>query len=249
MIKRSGVLYYEYTIVKLGMWPQIGFAVEGFSSNGVGDDSKSWGVDGSRNLKWHNGRQQWPCTWKEGDVVGLSANIDAGLIAVSKNGDWVDDGGGVVFEHEAIRAGVFPCFSADDSKFLYAMTDFKYGAAAKDFWRRRSITAITIPSGTTSIPPMAYANYASITSFELPNTVTSIGAMAFAGCTSTKAVEFSDTVISIGLDAFKGCDLTPACQERYHKFQASMFWIYSFAENKLTKNFPRLPPICVFFGG
>jgi hypothetical protein len=172
MIKRSGVLYYEYTIVKLGSCPQIGFAVEGFSSNGVGDDSKSWGVDGSGNLKWHNGKgQPWPCTWAEGDVVGLSANIDAGLIAVSKNGDWVDNGGGVVFEHEAIRAGVFPCFSADDSEFRYAMTDFQYGAAAEDFWRRRSITTITIPPGTTSIPPKAYAYYTSITSVEIPNTV------------------------------------------------------------------------------
>jgi hypothetical protein len=88
MIKRSVVLHYEHTIAKLGSHPQIGFSVEGFSSNDVGDDTKSWGVDGSRKLKWHKGiTQPWPCTWEGGDVVGLSANIDAGLIAVSKNSD------------------------------------------------------------------------------------------------------------------------------------------------------------------
>jgi hypothetical protein len=300
MIQRSGVLYYEYTIVKLGGTARVGFAVEGFSSNDVGDDSISWGVNGRFKSKWHNGgKEPWPCTWTEGDVVGLSANIDAGVIAVSKNGDWFDDGGGVVFEHEAIQAGVFPCLTAKGSKFRYAMTDFQHGAAAEDFWRRRSITAITIPPGTTSIPPMAYACYTSITSVEIPDTVTSIGekaffgcvsvtsvkfsgvlmsigemafagctsmtsvelpgtvtfieekafsgcvsitsvkfsgvvtsigAMAFFGCTSTTGVEFSDSVTSIGFDAFKGCRLTPACQERYHKFQASICWIYSFTD-------------------
>jgi hypothetical protein len=223
MLHRSGVLCYEITIDKLGSYPQIGFAVEGFpcvGGNGVGDDSKSWGVDGGpRKSKWHNcGEEPWPCTWAEGDVVGLSANIDAGMIAVSKNGDWIDDGGGVVFEHEAIRAGVFPCFSASNSEFRCATTDFQHGAAAEDFWKRFFCTAITIPPGTTPIPPKAYANYASITFVELPVTVMTIGKMAFARCNSLN-VGIPEHVVEIGVDAFKGCRLDPGCQERYDRIQ------------------------------
>jgi hypothetical protein len=209
---------------------QVGFAVEGFhpnesESNGVGDCANSWGVDGCRRAKWtaafERGVASWPCTWKVGDVVGLSANIDAGMIAVSKNGDWVEDGGGVVFEDVAIRAGVFPCFSAAKSEFRYAITDFQYGASADDFWKRLSITTITIPPGTTSIPCKAYAYHASIVSVEFPDSVISIGAMAFAGCTSLSSVVIPKCVVEIGFDAFKGCQLDPACQELYEKSQAN----------------------------
>ena len=54
--------YFEVTILRQDDSPQFGFAAESFqrvrgsSNDGVGDDTCSWGVDGVRNLLWHNGR-------------------------------------------------------------------------------------------------------------------------------------------------------------------------------------------------
>ena len=67
----GGKGYYELEILDLGddECPQYVFAALAFarmlgsSSDGVGDDDKSWSVDGTRQLKWHNGEETYPCTW------------------------------------------------------------------------------------------------------------------------------------------------------------------------------------------
>jgi len=62
--------YFEITIVRQDDCPQFGFAAESFesvrgpSNDGVGDDTCSWGVDGVRNLLWHNGQVSTSISWK-----------------------------------------------------------------------------------------------------------------------------------------------------------------------------------------
>jgi len=42
----------------------------------VGDDEKSWVVDGVTKCKWHNGKTEYQCEWKIGDVVGLACDLE-----------------------------------------------------------------------------------------------------------------------------------------------------------------------------
>ena len=62
--------YFEITIVRQDLCPQFGFVAESFervrgsSNDGVGDDTCSWGVDGVRNLLWHNGRVSKYISWE-----------------------------------------------------------------------------------------------------------------------------------------------------------------------------------------
>ena len=41
--------------------------MRGASNHGVGDDEHSCAVDGARQRKWHNGKEPYECTWKEGE--------------------------------------------------------------------------------------------------------------------------------------------------------------------------------------
>jgi nucleoredoxin len=138
----SGVLYYEIEVLDSQGVAQFGFAladgmslIDHYCNDGVGDDTKSWGVDGTRQCKWHDGDSEWPVEFAVGDVFGLAANIDTGKIAVSKNGDWGRAGCGVVFENEAIKSGVFPCFTAGGFELRYRFKDFKYARPAADVWK------------------------------------------------------------------------------------------------------------------
>merc|ERR1712048_178141 len=114
MLVKSGVLYYEIEVLEGQGIPQCGFAgidfepADAYSGDGVGDCANSWGFDGVRRARWHNGSAEWPCTWTAGDVVGFAANIDIGKIAVSKNGSWDDPPNGVVFINEKIKEGLYP---------------------------------------------------------------------------------------------------------------------------------------------
>ena len=62
--------YFEITIVRQDLCPQFGFVAESFervrgsSNDGVGDDTCSWGVDGVRNLLWHNGPVSKYISWE-----------------------------------------------------------------------------------------------------------------------------------------------------------------------------------------
>eukprot|EP00551_Chaetoceros_affinis_P004204 CAMPEP_0203663672 /NCGR_PEP_ID=MMETSP0090-20130426/1222_1 /ASSEMBLY_ACC=CAM_ASM_001088 /TAXON_ID=426623 /ORGANISM="Chaetoceros affinis, Strain CCMP159" /LENGTH=742 /DNA_ID=CAMNT_0050526663 /DNA_START=72 /DNA_END=2300 /DNA_ORIENTATION=- len=107
-------LYYEVTVKTCGI-AQIGWALipkingglklpatEGFAPNsdtgdGVGDDSFSYGFDGSRGLAFHDGKEKKfgksgsrtadDACWKDGDVVGCMYDFKNGTIQYSINGD------------------------------------------------------------------------------------------------------------------------------------------------------------------
>lgn len=142
----AGILYYEIELVVVDRFPQIGFALGEFetsdtsSGEGVGDDVVSWGLDGSRALRWYMGNPVgWACKWEVGDVIGLAANIDVGKVAVSKNGSWSEEHNGVVFESERIKAGVYPALSATGYTLRYNLDGdkhgpYKYGPPPEEVW-------------------------------------------------------------------------------------------------------------------
>jgi len=143
----SGVLYYEIEIIKAhGGCPQFGFALENgiketeeLTDIGVGDNDKSWAVDGYRGQKWHGEPENWSCYWKDGAVIGLAANVDTGMIAVSVDGSWGNgkDELGMVFQSDLIKEGVFPCFTASAFKLRYAFekVDLKHGPPPESIWK------------------------------------------------------------------------------------------------------------------
>lgn len=142
----SGVLYYEVEIIKsFNGTPQFGFAskdgiqeTKEMTDVGVGDNEKSWAVDGFRRLKWNGDSKTWKCSWKDGTVVGLAANVDTGMIAASVNGLWSSDKDdlGIVFQGDLITKGVFPCFTASAYKLRYSVTesDWKYEPPPDALW-------------------------------------------------------------------------------------------------------------------
>jgi hypothetical protein len=88
-------IYYEVTLVTGGL-AQIGWAYlvgdHGFCPNddlgdGCGDDAASFGVDGSRQLKFHaGGEDSYPLRWKEGDRLGCLFDAKNGVISYTLNG-------------------------------------------------------------------------------------------------------------------------------------------------------------------
>ena len=100
---KSIVVYYEVSLETGGM-AQIGWAclvddrtddnaAASFEPNnelgdGVGDDNASYGVDGTRSLKFHAGQEQ-PLdgvTWKQGDRLGCFWNVATGELWFEING-------------------------------------------------------------------------------------------------------------------------------------------------------------------
>ena len=85
MCPSGSAAYYELHVVREDLCSQWGFCsevfqqVDAFSSDGVGDDRASWGIDGDCLLKWHNGSSSpWGGQkWREGDVIGLACDLRA----------------------------------------------------------------------------------------------------------------------------------------------------------------------------
>ena len=138
----GGKGYYELEILELDIKCQYGFAapafarVLGYSSKGVGDDSHSWSVDGARLCKWHNGKETYPCTFKEGDVIGLACDLNTMQMHVSVNGSFAAPNG-IVFEFapDAVRDGLFAAFSGKKGKVRYNLGEapFKHAPPAADY--------------------------------------------------------------------------------------------------------------------
>jgi len=145
MCAESGVVYYELEILKSGGYPQFGFAqkdsieqADEYVNSGVGDNETSWGVDGCRSCKWHGDSEDdsWKGTWTDGNVIGLAANLDKGMIAVSKDGNWEQDGFGLVFQNASIKDGVYPCFTGSTGQVRYCFdtNSLKHGPPDDSLW-------------------------------------------------------------------------------------------------------------------
>ena len=105
MYSKDGILYYEVEIreeqysgcIKVGFSLENGIArSDDYSFSNVGDTEESWAIDGSGSYKYNNGLLSWPGSWKVGDIIGLAANVDLGMIAVSKNGKWDNNNDDVI---------------------------------------------------------------------------------------------------------------------------------------------------------
>ena len=130
--------YYELHVLHMGEALQCGFCLEAFeredkhTGNGVGDDQCSWGIDGDRLVKWHDGESPFGGRqWQEGDVIGLACDLrpgsdeqrkvnvhgdetlryGGGSIWVSLNGDFSPPYG-LVFHLDEGLAGLFAAFSS-----------------------------------------------------------------------------------------------------------------------------------------
>jgi len=142
----SGIVYYELEILEDKGCTQFGFALkDGIEqtykdcSEGVGDDSLSWGLDGFRSIKWHGDdgdEEVWEGKWAGGNIIGFAVNIEKGMIAASRDGDWTKDGFGLMFRNDSIKKGVFPCFSGQGTRFRYCFDQdgFKYGLPTESIW-------------------------------------------------------------------------------------------------------------------
>ena len=59
------------------------------ADNGVGDCESSWGADGACHVLWHGGSQApWDVEWRDGDVVGVAADVTEGSLLFARNGEW-----------------------------------------------------------------------------------------------------------------------------------------------------------------
>ena len=99
----GGKFYYEVECVNIQSVPQMGWYTEGFEAmdesygEGIGDDAASWGTDGVRQAKWHNGSSSFGSEWANGDIIGFAADLDAKTVSFSYNGSWAAPDG-VPFE-------------------------------------------------------------------------------------------------------------------------------------------------------
>lgn len=147
----SGIIYYELQILKDEGYTQFGFArKDGIEQTnkrvyeGVGDNSLSWGVDGFRSVKWHGNEEAWTGKWIAGNIIGFAVNIEKGMMAVSKDGDWTKGGFGLVFQDDSIKKGVYPCISGSTQiKYCFDHDKFKHGLPTESVWNISEDTSAT----------------------------------------------------------------------------------------------------------
>jgi len=117
-----GQWYYE-VILTTGHIAQIGWASKEFSpdssaGNGVGDDTYSYGYDGSRGLLFHgsNNETTVPLRWKPKDIVGCLFDADDGIISYTLNGTHILGATFSIPKEE--RRGLFPAVSLNLDQVL-----------------------------------------------------------------------------------------------------------------------------------
>uniref|UniRef100_A0A6T7E7C1 B30.2/SPRY domain-containing protein n=1 Tax=Coccolithus braarudii TaxID=221442 RepID=A0A6T7E7C1_9EUKA len=138
----EGVAYFEVQIGEELENPQVGFAlttfevgVDMYDGDGVGDCAHSWGVDGTRSKRWHEGDEEYDLEWAAGDVIGLAVNLGTGQMAISKNGSYTEAGYGVVFTDDGFKAGVYPVLSGEaGSMKVWLAGDFEFAPPDASVW-------------------------------------------------------------------------------------------------------------------
>jgi hypothetical protein len=118
---------------------RFGFAPAAFAlqrGQRVGDTAGSWVVNNYK-VKFNQGdREEYPCQWKQGDVIGLACDLQAMQMLVSVNGSFVAPNGHVFdLAPDAVRSGLFAAFSGELGTVGYNLGEvpFKYNPPAGDY--------------------------------------------------------------------------------------------------------------------
>jgi len=131
----KGKVFYEVEILDLDEGiQQFGWADEAFQrvesqvGEGTGDDEHSWGADGARVQRWHDGSTEYGQSWSNGDVLGCAANLDDGEILFGLNGNW-ESPMGVAFSSIKFQGGLYPSLTANSGVFRVNLggRPFKHG--------------------------------------------------------------------------------------------------------------------------
>ena len=88
---------------------------------------------------------------------------------------------------------------------------------AEAFWKKSSMTSVTIPDSVTKIEYAAFNECTSLTEIVIPSSVKTIGEAAFWYCTGLKSAVIPSSVKTFGKDAFKGCTSLTAYTEEGSK--------------------------------
>ena len=130
--------YYELEF-KHSLQVRFGFASAAFAlqrGQTVGDTAGSWAVDHYK-AKFNQGdREEYPCQWKKGDVIGLACDLQAMQMLVSVNGSFVAPNGHVFdLAPDVVRSGLFAAFSCRNGTVGYNLGEvpFKYDPPAADY--------------------------------------------------------------------------------------------------------------------
>ena len=81
----------------------------------------------------------------------------------------------------------------------------KVEGLAKDLFKGRNITSVTISEGITSIGESCFANCTKLESVSLPSSLITIWHNAFDGCSSLKSIVIPSSVENLHGSAFSGC--------------------------------------------
>ena len=128
--------FYEVTFKEGSGISQIGWATSKFEmsdhheSDGVGDCVNSYGFDGQRTCKWHDGNSNWGKKFEpNGDrVLGVAADLENGKLLFGIDGDWSEPMG-VAFSDIDKDIRPFPALTASDMKIFvnFGYCDFTHG--------------------------------------------------------------------------------------------------------------------------
>jgi ankyrin repeat protein len=129
--------YYELQVQNLSdeSVVQFGFCSEdfrpllGITSQGVGDDSCSWAVDGVRRVKWYEGPESFGSKWNTGDVISFACDLTGNerRMLVAVNGNWGAPNGHIFTFPEELN-GLYPAFSGGqvDVKYNFGQEPFRH---------------------------------------------------------------------------------------------------------------------------
>ncbi|CAE6967851.1 kidins220 [Symbiodinium natans] len=115
----SGKLYHEIQLISDLSNPQVGWMSTKFKEgeqdgNGLGDDEEGYGFDGDRHLQWKAGKSMKVKIqpWKQGTVLGLAIDLDAGVMRLSHQGKWHNENEeGYIIKAELTGRDWYPAIS------------------------------------------------------------------------------------------------------------------------------------------
>jgi len=74
-----------------------------------------------RGHLWHNGTEDWPIRWEDGDTIGCAADLELGQLWFGRNGVW-----SLAFEGCSSKweAGLYPAIAGTSMSFTISSATF-----------------------------------------------------------------------------------------------------------------------------